>query len=497
MSDEDGTSCSCICEDDSWADHNILGSDSCVPIKAHMIFGSVGIVLSVAVLSQALYQLHLQLKFHAQQFSVSTTPAECCRKNMHVTAVANAVINIFYFLLVLLAKAHWHQTSVLVVILNQITVSVCGFLTIRMWIYTNDARLMRGSSTMLRISAVLEEKTGQRLSYLVLSTGPVVATVLALLGRTEAAAKLVAATFILLIVFADATFWIFGRALLRAISASLENSRKRALESLLGEDRRESVLPTLGGAKTDEEGERRGSGKSAGEGKGRGRSSSTWSSVGLQRRRSSWWGGEGRVASELGDGELQAAKSKVKWAMAFCAHMSLQGYAILLFSIFSKYGTSVPLVLFGVQMAIVPLVWHAFNIQLHARRSRASAIGRRSTGVGGRRYVIPAVGSGTGNNVGQVNSTSKQGHGQQQQQQHTHQKCIGGAGIKWSKYGSALRGCAVVPTEMDDAAAATGTVTGETNTNEGTGTTRPADRSMSESVSAPSCRGVSLQPPME
>ena len=38
---------------------------------------------------------------------------------------------------------------------------------------------------MLRISAVLEEKTGQRLSYLVLSTGPVVATVLALLGRTE------------------------------------------------------------------------------------------------------------------------------------------------------------------------------------------------------------------------------------------------------------------------------------------------------------------------
>lgn len=126
-----------------------------------------------------------QLKFHAQQLSVSTTPAECCRKSMHVTAVANAVISLLYFLLVLLVKAHWHQTSVLIVIVNQITVSVCGFLTVRMWIYTNDARLMRGSSTILRISAMLEEKNGQRLSYLVLSTGPVVATVLALRGRTE------------------------------------------------------------------------------------------------------------------------------------------------------------------------------------------------------------------------------------------------------------------------------------------------------------------------
>ncbi|CAM9958208.1 unnamed protein product [Ectocarpus sp. 4 AP-2014] len=222
-----GTSCSCICEDDSWADHNILGSDSCVPIKARMISGSVGIILSVAVLFQALYQLHLQLKFHAQQFSVSTAPAECCRKNMHVTAVANAVVSVFYFLLVLLVKARWHEISVLVVTLNQITV--------RMWIHTNDTRLMQGSSAILRISSVLEEKNIQRSSYLVLSTGPVVATVLALLGRTEAAAKLVAVTFIALIVFADTTFWISGRALLRAIDASLQNSRKGAMESVFGE----------------------------------------------------------------------------------------------------------------------------------------------------------------------------------------------------------------------------------------------------------------------
>ncbi|CAM9266768.1 unnamed protein product [Ectocarpus sp. 6 AP-2014] len=483
MSD-DGTTCSCICEDDSWADHNILGSDSCVPIKAHVIFGSVGIVLSVAVLFQALYQLHLQLKFHAQQFSVSTMPAECCRKSMHVTAVANAVVSLFYFLLVLLVKARWHEISVLVVILNQITVGVCGFMTVRMWIYTNDARLMQGSSTMLRISSVLEEKNGQWLSYLVLSTGPVVATVLALLGRTEAAAKLVAVTFIMLIVFTDATFWIFGRALLRAIDASLENSRMRAMESVFEEDRRESVLATLGGTEADEERGRRGSDESAGE---RVSSSRKWSSVG-PRRRGSWWGGEGRDESKLGDGELQAAKTKVRWAMGFCAHMSLQGYAILLFSILSKYGTSVPLILFGVQMAIVPLVWHAFNIQLHARRSRGSAIGRRSSGVdrGGRRYVVPAVGTGIGNNVGRVNTTSQQG---QQQQQQKHQKWIGGVGTKWRKYGPVLRGRAVAPTETDDAAAAMDAVTGETNTNARTGTTHPADGSMSESVSAPPCRG--------
>ncbi|CAN0188442.1 unnamed protein product, partial [Ectocarpus sp. 12 AP-2014] len=486
----DGTSCSCICEDESWADHNILGSASCVPIKAYVIFGSVGIILSVAVLFQALYQLHLQLKFHAQQFSVSTAPAECCRKNMHVTAVANAVVSLFYFLLVLLVKSRWHDISVLVLILNQITVSVCGFLTVRMWIYTNDARLMQGSSTILRISSVLEEKNGQRLSNLVLSTGPVVATVLALLGRTEAAAKLVAVTFIMLIVFADTTFCIFGRALLRAIDASLQNSRKRAMESAFGEDRRESVLATVGGTEADEEGGRRGSGKSAGEGGENRRSSRKWSS-GTLRRRGSWWGGEGRDESELGDGELQAAKRKVWWAMGFCAYMSLQGYAILLFSILSKYGTSVPLLLFGVQMAIVPLVWHAFNIQLHARRSRGSAIGRRSSRVdrGGRRHVVPAVGGGIGYNVGQVNTTSQQG--QQQQKHQKHQKWIGGVGTtRWSKHRPALRGHAVAPTETDDAAAAMDAVTGETNSNARTGTTHPADESMSESVSAPPCRGV-------
>ncbi|CAB1117434.1 unnamed protein product [Ectocarpus sp. CCAP 1310/34] len=416
---------------------------------------------------------------------------------MHVTAVANAAISLFYFLLVLLVEARWHEISVLVMILNQITVSVCGFSTVRMWIYTNDTRLMQGSITILRISAALEKKNGQRLSYLVLSTGPVVATVLALLGRTEAAAKLVAVTFIMLIVVADTSFWIFGRALLRAIDASLQNSRKRAMESVFGKDRRESVLAVLGGTEADEEGGRRGSSISAGEGGGR--LSRKWSSGRLQRR-GSWWGGEGRDESELGGGELQAAKRKVRWVMVFCALMSLEGYAILLLSILSKYGTTVPLILFGVQMAIFPLVWHAFNIQLHAGRSRGSAIGRRSSSVdqGGRRYVVPAVGGGIRNNVGQVNTTSQHGQQRQQQQQQKHQKWIGGVGTnRRGKYGPALRGHAVAPTETDDAAVATDAVTGETNTNAPTGTTHPADGSMNESVSAPPCRGVKLQSPME
>lgn len=59
--------------------------------------------------------------------------------------------------------------------------------------------------------------------------------------------------------------------------------------------------------------------------------------------------------------------------MVFCAQMSLQAYALLLFSISTEYGTAAPLVFFGVQMAILPLVWHVVHVQLHAGRSKSSA----------------------------------------------------------------------------------------------------------------------------
>lgn len=60
MYDEEGR-CFCVCEDDSWSDLNLLGRASCVPVKAHMIYGWVGLVLSVAALCHAAYQLHRQV----------------------------------------------------------------------------------------------------------------------------------------------------------------------------------------------------------------------------------------------------------------------------------------------------------------------------------------------------------------------------------------------------------------------------------------------------
>ena len=58
--DEEGR-CFCVCEDDRWSDLNLLARPSCVPVKAHVIYGWVGLVLSVAALCHAAYQLHRQV----------------------------------------------------------------------------------------------------------------------------------------------------------------------------------------------------------------------------------------------------------------------------------------------------------------------------------------------------------------------------------------------------------------------------------------------------
>ena len=77
-----------------------------------------------------------QLKFHADQMSASTTPEEHCRKHMHITAIINAVLALVYFLLVLYLDDDQLHLSFVVMLLLQATVLVCGFLTVRMWIYT-------------------------------------------------------------------------------------------------------------------------------------------------------------------------------------------------------------------------------------------------------------------------------------------------------------------------------------------------------------------------
>lgn len=58
---ESGAFTSCVCEDDGWSDFNILGRPSCVPTKAHVIFGAVGVISSVAGICHTVYQLNRQV----------------------------------------------------------------------------------------------------------------------------------------------------------------------------------------------------------------------------------------------------------------------------------------------------------------------------------------------------------------------------------------------------------------------------------------------------
>lgn len=54
-------SCSCICENEGWDDHNVLGMASCVPTKAHESFGAVGLMVTTASLCHCVYHLCRQV----------------------------------------------------------------------------------------------------------------------------------------------------------------------------------------------------------------------------------------------------------------------------------------------------------------------------------------------------------------------------------------------------------------------------------------------------
>ena len=58
--------CSCICDNERWSNHNILGRPSCVPVVAHMILGWGGLVLSMVALCHGAYQLKRQVSYDAR-----------------------------------------------------------------------------------------------------------------------------------------------------------------------------------------------------------------------------------------------------------------------------------------------------------------------------------------------------------------------------------------------------------------------------------------------
>lgn len=80
---------------------------------------------------------HQQVKCHARNIAVSTSPTEQCRRHFHIVVITHAVISILYFFMVLvLEEEQLWGSAILLAGVNQFTINMGGLLTVRMWIYT-------------------------------------------------------------------------------------------------------------------------------------------------------------------------------------------------------------------------------------------------------------------------------------------------------------------------------------------------------------------------
>ncbi|CAM9175991.1 unnamed protein product, partial [Ectocarpus sp. 12 AP-2014] len=145
--------CFCVCEDDSWSNLNILGLASCIPVKAYVIFGWVGLAFSMAALSHAAYHFQRQLWFHAQHITASTSYPEQCRRKLRKSVIASSTTAAGYFCMVLTQQLRW---SFAVLAIVHMGVALSGLCITRMWMYTQDPRLMQESSEMLAFVSFLE-----------------------------------------------------------------------------------------------------------------------------------------------------------------------------------------------------------------------------------------------------------------------------------------------------------------------------------------------------
>lgn len=59
--------CRCACGDETWSEYSILGLPSCVPSKAHVVFGAVGVLMATTTLGHSAYQLYRQVGGHSQE----------------------------------------------------------------------------------------------------------------------------------------------------------------------------------------------------------------------------------------------------------------------------------------------------------------------------------------------------------------------------------------------------------------------------------------------
>lgn len=168
---------------------------------------------------------------------------------------------------------------------------------------------MRETPEILALSNMLERPAGRYTSYGVTCVGPVAAITLAAARYSEEAIKVASVAFLGLIVVINLTILKCGRCLVRTINSSLQNATERS------------------------------------------RRSSTSASASVGRK------------------DLLAAKRKIKIAVNFCLVLAVQTIVLLMIAVCTTYGTSAPLLMFGVPHGYAPFVWFAFNVQLHAGRS--------------------------------------------------------------------------------------------------------------------------------
>ncbi|CAN0151738.1 unnamed protein product, partial [Pylaiella littoralis] len=136
---------------------------------------------------------HEQRKFHAQQVAASASPREQARRHLHILVIAHDGVVLLYFIILLVLHSKQQRESIFLLFgICQGMGCIGGVLTLRMWIYTNDPRLMRETPEILAISDALESPVGQYTSYVMVCIGAVVAVILAAIDRPQAAVKVTA-----------------------------------------------------------------------------------------------------------------------------------------------------------------------------------------------------------------------------------------------------------------------------------------------------------------
>ncbi|CAM9616911.1 unnamed protein product, partial [Ectocarpus sp. 8 AP-2014] len=269
---------------------------------------------SPAVVALSLSVSHLatlfeQIKYHSQRTSASTSPVERCRRQLHTTTITASTLNICYFSLVL-GNIRW--LSVVVLMMNGIPNCIGGVVfTSRMWMYTNDPRLMRESPEIFALSTWLERPRGHIAAGCTMSIGPSIATIFALANNTELAARFVALGGVFVSNLILVVFWVCGRSLMRAIDNSLQ-------------------LQTA-------------SSQSAGKAEGQ--------NCGAGHR------------------TLVEAKKKVRRMVMVTASLLFPAMTMGSLGAFTPYGVRAPLLMYGVPFALVPQIWLSMNVQLHSKRS--------------------------------------------------------------------------------------------------------------------------------